>query len=827
MAIFEDLYNTYLNDKKRKERESLQQRATANIPNDMASMGYVPEQDAMGAPVAPVAPQRAPAPQMAPTQQAAPAPQAAPAAGQDFLKYTGQNESGNNPNMGYHYAPNAQGQRKSSAYGQYGMTAPAYKDVQSANPQFQGRDISTLSPDEQGQAALQYKQVLAKQLQAKGIEPTEENIRGAWLAGAGGMSKFRKTGAVSPEAAAANGGEAAFRQTLQNRMAGGTAPASGAVNAPMPQQPMGQQAAVPGQPPVQQAPVQQAPVQEDPNVKFTNIINSNNKEQMLQFYNDPNAPQWQKDAVVRQMSQVVQVQEKVEKGQALAQQAMATGDPKSIDKALRDKDYGKYAMAWLASGLGFTSLAKDLMAEAGSDQFANFSTAKLDEQDVSVKYNGTNGRAIDGYNLATGQRLTPKELARMDGMGGGSNTAKPEVGKVYVKYDDAGNITAKGRLVTEFRNNKASSYVDMGNGKKEQFGKDWVDETVSVSQLKGENAAKTGANYAEITAALKGSGETKGKLTEFGYGVQQGPNGQTIITKNGQAVQPGANGSIQITDKAGQPVNLAELQTRKALTEKSGEKVVNYTDVVADDADKASKQSSLVSNNRRLLEQPGAKEIFAMANGWGKDPSDQRIRIFTDILTGKVAHAGMERDFQQRVAALGLSPEAQSILSQYNNTQSQINAMTLRQNVGPGSVSDAEQQLNKEANVDITKSPALPAFNELAQRQYEADLMRYKNDFIRNLRKSNPDADRLDLQSAWDVEASKARDTYLQASQKRLGILGANPTYDTIVNAYKQVPIPTYTPGEGFKSTGSAPSQPSAPGASTGGIRILKREKIQ
>ena len=137
-------------------------------------------------------------------------------------------ESGNNPNIGYHYPADAQGRRKSTAYGAFGITAPAYQDIQKANPQFAGRPIESLTVEEQGQANQTYRQVLSRQLTALGIEPTEANIRGAQFVGAAGLAANQRTGQVSDAAAAANGGPAKVKQILQNRMDGTPAPASAA-----------------------------------------------------------------------------------------------------------------------------------------------------------------------------------------------------------------------------------------------------------------------------------------------------------------------------------------------------------------------------------------------------------------------------------------------------------------------------------------------------------------------------------------------------------------------------------------------------------------------
>ena len=101
--------------------------------------------------MAPVAPEQAVQEQPAPDEMAALRPaQVAPA--QDYNAYIASQESGADPNVGYHYPANAQGQRKSTAYGTYGITAPAYRDIQMADPYFRGKPITALTPEDQARA---------------------------------------------------------------------------------------------------------------------------------------------------------------------------------------------------------------------------------------------------------------------------------------------------------------------------------------------------------------------------------------------------------------------------------------------------------------------------------------------------------------------------------------------------------------------------------------------------------------------------------------------------------------------------------------------------
>ena len=165
-----------------------------------------------------------------------------PVAPTEYNQYIAKNESGNKPDIGYHMPG------KSTAYGTYGITSGAYKDVQAANPAFAGRDITSLTPEEQTQAMDTYTQQNSKYLQNYGVEPTQGNLALAHFLGAKGAADYLRDGTISKAAAAANGGEDKVRQIADQRLSLGNAPVSGA--------------AQPAAPVAPNAPVEGAPVRQ-------------------------------------------------------------------------------------------------------------------------------------------------------------------------------------------------------------------------------------------------------------------------------------------------------------------------------------------------------------------------------------------------------------------------------------------------------------------------------------------------------------------------------------------------------------------------------------
>lgn len=345
-------------------------------PQDLSANN--PLTPTVNAPVIPtqVAPETQPVqqpvaqPMPQPVQQPAPQQAVRPVSPEEaYNQYTQKMESGANPNIGYHNP------EKSTAYGAYGLTAPQYQEIQRANPQFAGRDISTLSPQEQAQANLTSRDVYANQLRAKGVEPTEENLRLAHFLGAGGANQFLKTGAISPEAAAANGGEDRARQIAIARLNGPVNP-----NQPRP----GVQMAAGGATSDVQLTPNEIAIQRlsqtpgfNPNAPTTVTQVPTWHEEILMAGNDPTklakimAGDYPADAKNVAKSLIVQSsladQQKADAQDKLAK--FASGDTQAARDVMKlvgkQSEEGSYVKAVLFSQLGLNDLAKQEQAKLG------------------------------------------------------------------------------------------------------------------------------------------------------------------------------------------------------------------------------------------------------------------------------------------------------------------------------------------------------------------------------------------------------------------------------------------------------------------------------
>jgi len=296
-----------------------------------------------------------------------------PAIPQAYNQFTAQMESGSRPDIGYHDPS------RSTAYGKYGITQPQYQEIQRQNPAFANRPITSLSQQEQDAANMSSRDVYARQLAAKGLDPTEENIRMAHLLGAGGTSQYLRQGTFNQAAIDANRGEENLRRMVEQRRAGPVAPVA-------PGQPQGSpQTMIAGMPssdvgltPTEQAMAQMSrtpgfnPAEPAPAWMDMTIANQSDPKKLYAMVGDPNLPPEVQDAAKqRALNFDKQQQQQMDTTKML--QGFAQGNPKDtsdILKAIRQKgESGSYVKAVLFSQLGLNDLAKGEMAKLSSGSF--------------------------------------------------------------------------------------------------------------------------------------------------------------------------------------------------------------------------------------------------------------------------------------------------------------------------------------------------------------------------------------------------------------------------------------------------------------------------
>ena len=132
----------------------------------------------------------------------------------DFLaRQIGQLESGNSRTIGYH-GP------KSSAYGQYGFTAPTWSEMARRNPALPA-DITQATPDHQRAAFDMLADANGRQLTGYGVPVHDGTLALAHGLGAKGAADYLRDGTLSEAAMAANGGRDALDAIARRRLAMG------------------------------------------------------------------------------------------------------------------------------------------------------------------------------------------------------------------------------------------------------------------------------------------------------------------------------------------------------------------------------------------------------------------------------------------------------------------------------------------------------------------------------------------------------------------------------------------------------------------------------
>lgn len=401
-----------------------------------------------------------------------------------------QMESGGRPNIGFHSPA-------SSAYGQFGITNAAYQDARRRNPNLPA-DITQATPEQQAQAQTAFTQANAGYLQNFGVPVNENTLAAAHFLGAKGLADFMKTGYISPQAAAANGGEENVRRIVQQRLGGQVAPASGAQQQMAGRGTMGMPQAQPEegvavatgqgvQGTTEVAPVSPEELQRRqqfslsqgqgmPGLRMgtemaaapaasTQFINQYQSAQddpaaLLKLRGDQNVPEFIRtraaDRAYSLMNQEVQQRKAEEQAQTLAQ-AAASGDPRAamtMARTLSGKptdDAGKWLKATFMSFLKLPGY-QEALADIG---VGNKDQVVTDESGKSyIVTTNRMGRPVSGMS-ADGKALSQEQLLNVAGGAGGKLNI---VGGTYVN-DATGEV---GRVVTDEKTGRSFIQTDSG-----------------------------------------------------------------------------------------------------------------------------------------------------------------------------------------------------------------------------------------------------------------------------------------------------------------------------------------------------------------------------
>jgi hypothetical protein len=263
----------------------------------------------------------------------------------------------------------------------------------------------------------------------------------------------------------------------------------------------------------------------------------------------------------------------------------------------------------------------------------------------------------------------------------------------------------------------------------------------------------------------------------------------------GGGVSTGGIAGMKIQQEVGKAGAIENIQVQGARSKA-------FNDILDTEVRPQAQAGDTVSSVRKqqfaIFDRPGvdSNKLFGLYNAAAEGTGDQKLSIIRDIFGGVFKP---EAEVSQRLAALNLTPQEKSALMEYNTANQRVNAATLKQNAGPGAVSDAEQRANREANVDITKVPALGAYNAMAQSQFDGDRARWKADWAL----TQPAQNALQLDKAWRKENQRLGEMYRETATQRAKFIAENGgTTAAVQQGYKRFPVPEYDPAtETWKKT--------------------------
>jgi len=474
----------------------------------------------------------------------------------DQAAYTRQQESSGNYNIGYHYKPDAQGQRQSSAFGPYGFTAASVQDIARQDPAL-NKPIEQWNKQEHDRAYAIKTQQNGTRLGQLGVEATPGALQVAHLLGADGAARFLKTGEVSEAAAKANGGAERLKQIAQGRFAGNQAPASGAAQAQQPQQaqPAPTAPVAPGAMPAVnyslatgqsglglQAPAAAPAPAPNPTEQAIGRYQAiqNDPNELMKFAFDSNTPAYLQQ---RAKDQLVESYDR-QKKEVEANKALASLTPNDVARAMTRKSEGNSVGDWvqylLFKHVGLNDLANQKGEQLGiGHTWARSNIVDRDGNDVAVEIQTTSSGKLLGGNRLDGTPLTQAELNQTGGtLGKGASLSAevyvdPTTGNRYRSgYDSAGraalvNIQGGAAFRGDPRNLTLQS-VGTAQAKAD------IGLITDLKKKHGTNVLDAEKDYVALNGPFKSPADRAQFRQAYGFELAQ-PAGTTV--QGGQVVQ--------------------------------------------------------------------------------------------------------------------------------------------------------------------------------------------------------------------------------------------------------------------------------------------------
>lgn len=550
-----------------------------------------------------------------------------------------------------------------------------------------------------------------------------------------------------------------------------------------------------------------------------------NVDNLLKYGLSENTPEYLQNRAKNRAAELINEQRNLDE----AKTKVAQMDETELGRVLREKTTGGNWAKYVAFNLlGMETLALEEAAKLGIGREV---ATTINGKPALVKM-AANGLPLVGYDATTGKKLDSKELLlaadnlrnvkgaqqssetyadptgkvkgnfvleRREGGGapvfkevGTGRVATPMESQVLQKLGVSGGLDYQRQQQVQRKNIDLQADWEKGRIQAIQAG------PIAANKWLGEFNAKHGTQFVpqQITGGAPQIDSVTGRLT-------QQPTGVGVAQQQAQGATTATQAVAQTNETP------AQIERRNKLAETRSEGLAKfYDETLTKESASGDKVSGVRKQQIALFDNPRVNmaNIFGLATGAGRPPGDQQWTIVRDILSGKFAkdtegQAINPQQLSQRLSQLGLNPDEINVVYQYDILNRQLLGETLRDTAGAGSVSNIEQQMNRDRQVDITRAPALGAYNLIFQTKFDADRMRYKSDWAADKEFKSI----AEFNKEWRKESKRINDLYMDQTKARLDFIQKQPggaeNVNAIREAYRRFPVPEYDPNSGWKKT--------------------------
>jgi soluble lytic murein transglycosylase len=227
--------------------------------------------------------------------------------------------------------------------------------------------------------------------------------------------------------------------------------------------------------------LQQELQQQQQQKQNTDILNSNNQQDISKLAFDPNTPKDIQMAALNKLHGTMEVANSMEKAKQKMAELSANPDPRNLNKAMNDSKLGDYFKVLLYQGLNWHGKAQELLDRI--DPKIVYGTSTLGDKNVVTKVNEKTGEVV-GAVINGSWTTDPKILNEVMAQGGVSISG---TAKSFLMPQTSGSPVTKtidGKLVNGIQIYdpvKKSFYVQYGN-QRDMNPQGWTSATQNTDQ---------------------------------------------------------------------------------------------------------------------------------------------------------------------------------------------------------------------------------------------------------------------------------------------------------------------------------------------------------